>query len=80
MPGALADVLCASLPIADLVAVQLKSRYTLIIVTHNMEQAARVSDRTAFFATELDSTNERRTGTLVEHDATAKIVASPSGA
>jgi phosphate transport system ATP-binding protein len=57
---------------------ELKSLYTIVIVTHNMQQAARVSDRTAFFTTELDSRADRRTGTLVEYDATSKIFAAPS--
>jgi phosphate transport system ATP-binding protein len=57
---------------------QLKSRFTIVIVTHNMQQAARVSDRTAFFTTELDSKSDRRTGTLVEYDATSKIFSNPS--
>jgi phosphate transport system ATP-binding protein len=57
---------------------ELKSLYTIVIVTHNMQQAARVSDRTAFFTTELDSKNDRRTGTLVEYDVTSKIFAAPS--
>ena len=57
---------------------ELKSRFTIIIVTHNMQQAGRVSDRTAFFTTELDSKSDRRTGTLVEYDATSKIFTNPS--
>jgi phosphate transport system ATP-binding protein len=57
---------------------ELKSRFTIVIVTHNMQQAARVSDRTAFFTTELDSKSDRRTGTLVEFDATSKIFSAPS--
>jgi phosphate transport system ATP-binding protein len=57
---------------------ELKSRFTIVIVTHNMQQAARVSDRTAFFTTELDSENDRRTGTLVEYDVTSKIFSAPS--
>jgi phosphate transport system ATP-binding protein len=57
---------------------ELKSRFTIVIVTHNMQQAARVSDRTAFFTTELDSKSDRRTGTLVEYDVTSKIFAAPS--
>jgi phosphate transport system ATP-binding protein len=57
---------------------ELKSRFTIVIVTHNMQQAARVSDRTAFFTTELDSKSDRRTGTLVEYDQTAKIFSAPS--
>jgi phosphate transport system ATP-binding protein len=43
-----------------------------------MQQAARVSDRTAFYTTEIDSTSDRRTGTLVEYDSTNKIFANPS--
>ena len=57
---------------------ELKSRFTIVIVTHNMQQAARVSDRTAFFTTELDSRSDRRTGTLVEYDQTSKIFSAPS--
>src|SRR5262249_21381762 len=57
---------------------ELKSRFTIVIVTHNMQQAARVSDRTAFYTTELDAKADRRTGTLVEYDATSKIFANPS--
>jgi phosphate transport system ATP-binding protein len=55
----------------------LRSRFTIVIVTHNMQQAGRVSDRTAFFTTELDAAADRRTGTLVEYDATTKIFANP---
>ena len=57
---------------------ELKNEYTLVIVTHNMQQAARVADMTAFFTTELDSKSDRRTGTLVEYDATSKIFSAPS--
>ena len=57
---------------------QLKSQFTIVIVTHNMQQAARVSDRTAFFTTEIDAKSERRTGTLVEYDETMKIFSTPS--
>ncbi|HEY5935319.1 MAG TPA: phosphate ABC transporter ATP-binding protein PstB [Kofleriaceae bacterium] len=56
----------------------LKSRFTIVIVTHNMQQAARVSDRTAFFTAELDSKTDQRTGVLVEYDATAKIFSNPA--
>ena len=56
---------------------ELKSRFTIVIVTHNMQQAARVSDRTAFFTAELDSKNDQRTGILVEYDATAKMFSNP---
>jgi len=57
---------------------ELKSRYTIVIVTHNMQQAARVSDRTAFFTAELDSKTDQRTGILVEYDVTAKIFSNPT--
>jgi len=57
---------------------ELKNRFTIVIVTHNMQQAARVSDRTAFFTAELDSKNDQRTGILVEYDATAKIFSNPT--
>jgi phosphate transport system ATP-binding protein len=56
---------------------QLKATYTIVIVTHNMQQAARVSDRTAFFTAEVDSKTDQRTGVLVEYDATAKIFSNP---
>jgi len=49
----------------------LKSRFTIVIVTHNMQQAARVADRTAFFS--LDSTGADRTGTLIEYGDTETI-------
>jgi phosphate transport system ATP-binding protein len=57
---------------------ELKADYTIIIVTHNMQQAARVSDRTAFFTTEVNPESDRRTGVLVEYDATSKIFSTPS--
>jgi phosphate transport system ATP-binding protein len=56
---------------------ELKNRFTIVIVTHNMQQAARASDRTAFFTAELDSKSDRRCGVLVEYDATAKIFSNP---
>jgi phosphate transport system ATP-binding protein len=56
---------------------QLKSHFTIIIVTHNMQQAARVSDRTAFFTTELDEKFGLRSGTLVEYDRTNSIFSNP---
>jgi phosphate transport system ATP-binding protein len=56
---------------------ELKSRFTIVIVTHNMQQAARVSDRTAFFTAELDSKTDQRTGTLVEYDHTSRIFSNP---
>ena len=49
----------------------LKHRFTIVIVTHNMQQAARVADRTAFFS--LDSTGADRTGTLIEYGDTETI-------
>jgi phosphate transport system ATP-binding protein len=55
---------------------ELKKDYTLVIVTHNMQQAARVADMTAFFT--LDVSDGRRTGTLVEYDETPKIFTNPS--
>ena len=57
--------------------VEIKERYTIIIVTHNMQQAARVSDRTAFFTTEVNEESDRRTGLLVEYADTDKIFTTP---
>lgn len=57
---------------------ELKNDYSIVIVTHNMQQAARVSDYTGFFTTELDSESERRTGQLVEFAPTDKIFSNPS--
>jgi phosphate transport system ATP-binding protein len=57
---------------------ELKDQYTIVIVTHNMQQAARVSDRTAFFTTEVNETSDTRTGLLVEYDLTEKIFSNPS--
>jgi phosphate transport system ATP-binding protein len=54
----------------------LKRDYTLVIVTHNMQQAARVAERTAFFS--LDVSDGRRTGVLVEYDDTEKLFTRPS--
>ena len=56
---------------------ELKREYTIIVVTHNMQQAARVADMTAFFNVERGSEG-RRAGVLVEYDATAKIFTQPS--
>ncbi len=56
---------------------QLKADYTIVIVTHNMQQAARVSDRTAFFTAEVSTAGDTRTGVLVEFDATDKIFSNP---
>ncbi len=57
--------------------VELKADYTIVIVTHNMQQAARVSDRTAFFTTDVDDAGSR-TGRLVEFDRTETIFTSPA--
>jgi phosphate transport system ATP-binding protein len=57
---------------------ELKTRYTILIVTHNMQQAARVSDRTAFFSVDVDSKTGDRTGELIEYDQTEKIFSQPS--
>jgi phosphate transport system ATP-binding protein len=56
---------------------ELVKNYTIIIVTHNMQQAARVSDRTAFFTAEVDELGERH-GRLVEMDWTKKIFTNPA--
>jgi phosphate transport system ATP-binding protein len=55
---------------------ELKHEYTIVIVTHNMQQAARVSDRTAFFTAEV--VDEQRVGKLVEFDDTEQIFTQPS--
>ncbi|MGF1652525.1 MAG: phosphate ABC transporter ATP-binding protein PstB [Actinomycetales bacterium] len=52
---------------------ELRDDYTIVIVTHNMQQALRVSDRTAFFTAELDQETDNRFGRLVEMDETAKL-------
>jgi phosphate transport system ATP-binding protein len=57
---------------------EIKDQYTIVIVTHNMQQAARVSDRTAFYTTEVSEQGDRRTGRLVEFDETEKIFSNPS--
>ncbi|MCU1464197.1 MAG: pstB1 [Actinomycetia bacterium] len=78
----LMDEPCSALdPIAtsrieDLMA-DLKRDYTIVIVTHNMQQAARVSDMTAFMTAEVDE-HDHRVGRLVEYDATDKIFTNPS--
>lgn len=56
--------------------VELKEHYTIIMVTHNMQQASRVSDLTAFFNTETDESGKRR-GKLVEFNPTEQIFSSP---
>ena len=55
----------------------LRTRYTIIIVTHNMQQATRVSDRTAFYSVLTDSKNDTRTGVLVEYGRTQQIFENP---
>ncbi len=56
---------------------KLKSQYTIVIVTHNMQQAARVSDRTAFFSVLVNPDSDTRTGTLIEHGRTQQIFEDP---
>ena len=56
----------------------LKKQYTIIIVTHNMQQAARVADMTAFFSVVVAEDGSARRGILVEYDTTAKIFTTPS--
>jgi len=58
--------------------VQLKDEFSIVIVTHNMQQAARVSDRTAFLMVELDATEQNRWGRLVEYDETEKVFTNPA--
>jgi phosphate transport system ATP-binding protein len=53
----------------------LKGRFTIVIVTHNMQQAARVADRTAFFS--LETRGEKPIGSLIEFDETEKIFGAP---
>jgi phosphate transport system ATP-binding protein len=57
---------------------QLKRDYTIVIVTHNMQQAARISDRTAFFTAEAAEGTGDRTGLLVEYDRTDSIFTQPA--
>lgn len=66
----------ATLKIEDLMY-ELASEYTIVIVTHNMQQAARVSDRTAFFTASVDEDGDRF-GNLVEYDETSTIFSKPS--
>jgi phosphate transport system ATP-binding protein len=78
----LMDEPCSSLdPIATLrieeLMQELVADYTIVIVTHNMQQAARVSDRTAFFTVEVGEEG-RRTGMVVEIDRTEKIFTTPT--
>lgn len=78
----LMDEPCSALdPIATLrieeLMLELKENYSIIIVTHNMQQAARVSDRTAFFNVRLNETG-MRTGHLVEYSRTDQLFTSPN--
>ena len=56
---------------------ELVSDYTIVIVTHNMQQAARVSTRTAFFTVDVHEGTGQRTGVLVEEDETQIIFTNP---
>jgi phosphate transport system ATP-binding protein len=67
----------ATLRIEDLM-MELKKDFTIVIVTHNMQQAARVSSYTSFFVTEVNAESDLRTGKLVEFDETQKIFSTPS--
>ena len=66
----------ATLAIEDLMR-DLCERYTIVIVTHNMQQAARVSDRTAFFTVQGKEEGQRY-GTLIEYDETIKVFQAPA--
>ncbi|MGH3132560.1 MAG: phosphate ABC transporter ATP-binding protein PstB [Gaiellaceae bacterium] len=57
---------------------ELKRQYTIVIVTHNMQQAARVADMTAFFSVVVHEDGSARRGVLVEYDTTAKIFTTPA--
>jgi phosphate transport system ATP-binding protein len=56
---------------------EIKSKYTIVIVTHNMQQATRVSDRTAFYSVLINPESDTRTGTLVEYGPTQQIFGDP---
>ena len=74
-PCSALDPIATSL-IEDLMA-ELRESYSIIIVTHNMQQAARIADRTAFFTASTDDTTGDRTGQLVEFDTTSNIFGHP---
>jgi phosphate transport system ATP-binding protein len=57
--------------------VELKEQYSIVIVTHNMQQAARVSELTAFLTVELDEDEDHRTGRIVEYSETEKLFTTP---
>jgi phosphate transport system ATP-binding protein len=67
----------ATLKIEDLMR-ELRERYTIVIVTHNMQQAARVSDWTAFLSVDIDDHSGSRTGMLVEFDRTDRLFTQAS--
>jgi len=67
----------ATLRIEDLMR-ELKDEYSIVIVTHNMQQAARVSDCTAFLTVDIDDESGQRTGELVEMDRTDRIFTNAS--
>jgi phosphate transport system ATP-binding protein len=78
----LMDEPCSALdPIAtakiEELMVELKKEFTVVVVTHNMQQAARVADMTAFFSVEVGEEG-RRTGVLVEYDETTRMFTNPS--
>ena len=56
---------------------ELRSQFTIVIVTHNMQQATRVSDRTAFFSVLVNPESDTRTGVLVEYGRTQEIFEDP---
>ncbi len=56
----------------------LKADYPIVIVTHNMQQAARISDYTAFFSVDAGDDSSRPTGILVEYDRTGNIFSNPT--
>ena len=66
----------STLAIEDLIG-ELKSRFTIVIVTHNMQQATRVSDRTAFYSVLRNEESDTRTGVLVEYGKTEQIFEDP---
>ena len=57
---------------------ELRENYSIVIVTHNMQQAARVSDMTAFFTVDIEGTSDRRVGRMVEYDGTEQIFTAPA--
>jgi phosphate transport system ATP-binding protein len=59
---------------------EIKSQYTIVIVTHNMQQATRVSDRTAFYSVLINPESDTRTGVLVEYGQTEQIFTDPKDA